>query len=66
MVTADTTTKGLRDKQHFVLKLFLLGEYILVKRRMIDLILVIDQRFRLQSSEHNCLHVTENLRGYSK
>jgi len=32
---------------------------------MIDLIFVIDQLFRLQSSEHNCVHVTENLQGYS-
>jgi len=61
MVTADTTIKGLTDNQHFVLALFLLGEYIPVKRRLIDIIFVIDQLFRLQTSEYNCLHVNENL-----
>jgi hypothetical protein len=61
MVTEDTTIKGLTDNQHFILALFLLGEYIPVKRRLIDLIFVTDQLFRLQTSEYNCLHVNENL-----
>jgi len=61
MLTADTTIKGLTDNQHLFLTLFLLGEYIPVKRRLIDLIFVIHQLFRLQTSEYNCLHVTQNL-----
>ena len=67
MVTADTTIKGLRDNQHFVLTLFLCGEYIPVKRRLMDLIFGpnICHRSTVQVANfrilYNCLHVTEKL-----